>query len=176
MVFHVSNYMRETNVWMIRKMRWIFWSIALSVPIYRNTYWDYLGRRTAWVEYLRPGTVNEKIERAESLRADWGFHPRYEAKYPFSIKTHKYANQTRKEALEDLPRLHTRSSMIYGQEKLVEPKHIRDGIMILKEHNRPPGVFDYNYPQYFFSTFPEEEYESYYTIGGESKRRLHSDE
>lgn len=48
MVFHVTNYMRETNVWMIRKMRWIFWSFGLSVPIYRNTYWDYLGRRAAW--------------------------------------------------------------------------------------------------------------------------------
>ena len=48
MVFHVTNYMRETNVWMIRKMRWIFWSLGLSVPIYRNTYWDYLGRRAAW--------------------------------------------------------------------------------------------------------------------------------
>ena len=87
MVFHISNYMRETNVWMIRKCRWIFWSLGLSVPIYRNTYWDYLGRRSAWREYYFGGTEAERIARAESLRADWGYHPRYEAKYPFSIKT-----------------------------------------------------------------------------------------
>ena len=39
MVFHITNYMRETNVWMIRKMRWIFWGAVGSIPIYRNTYW-----------------------------------------------------------------------------------------------------------------------------------------
>ena len=48
MVFHIANYMRETNVWMIRKMRWMFWGIVAAVPIYRNTYCDYLGRRSAW--------------------------------------------------------------------------------------------------------------------------------
>jgi hypothetical protein len=118
MVFHVSNYMRETNTWMIRKCRYIFWSIALSVPIYRNTYWDYLGRRAAWRDYFFGGTEHEKMVRAEGLRADWGFHPRYEAKYAFSIKTQKYANQSREESMQDLPRLHTKSSMVYGQEKL----------------------------------------------------------
>ena len=52
MVFHITNYMRETNVWMIRKGRWILWSLVLSTPIYRNTYWDYLGRRVAWRDSL----------------------------------------------------------------------------------------------------------------------------
>ena len=86
MVFHISNYMRETNVWMIRKCRWIFWSLGASVPIYRNTYWDFLGRRVAWKDYYA-GTEEEKKAQAEAKRADWGFHPRYEAKYDFSIKT-----------------------------------------------------------------------------------------
>ena len=122
MVFHVSNYMRETNVWMIRKCRWIFWSIGAAVPIYRNTYWDYLGRRSAWRDYLMGGTEAEKIAKAESLRADWGLHPRYEVKYPFSIKAHKYATQSREEALSDLPRVHRKSSMVYGQNKVAEPK------------------------------------------------------
>jgi hypothetical protein len=40
MVYHVTNYMRETNVWMIRKMRWILWSVFGFVPVYRMTYWD----------------------------------------------------------------------------------------------------------------------------------------
>ena len=40
MVYHVTNYMRETNVWMIRKMRWILWCTFGSVPAYRLLYWD----------------------------------------------------------------------------------------------------------------------------------------
>jgi len=114
MVFHISNYMRETNVWMIRKMRWIFWSIVWCVPIYRNTYWDYLGRRQAWKSHLYDGTPEQKIANAESLRADWGYKPRYLAKYDFSIKTAKYAGQSREESIRDIPRVHKKSSMHYG--------------------------------------------------------------
>lgn len=78
--------------------------------------------------------------------------------------------------MTDLPRVHTKSSMVYGQEKLEQPKRIRDAIMILTEHNRVPGTFNYNYPQFFYSTFPEVEYESYVTIGGKAQRRVHSKE
>jgi len=28
-------------------------------------------------------------------------------------------------------------------------------VMTLKEHNRTPGTFDYNYPQPFYSSYPE---------------------
>ena len=90
MVFHIANYMRETNVWMIRKMRWMFWGIVAAAPIYRNTYWDYLGRRSAWREYYFGGSVEQRIASAEASRGGWGYHPRYEAKYPFSLKTAKY--------------------------------------------------------------------------------------
>jgi hypothetical protein len=178
MVFHVSNYMRETNVWMIRKCRWIFWSLFFAVPIYRNTYWDYLGRRQAWYEYLKGESEAERIAKAESLRADWGYRPRYDAKYDFSIKTAKYAAQTREESLRDMPRLHVQAGRM-KQEKLVEPKQVRDFIMIVSEHNRQPGVFDYNYPQNFFSTHPEIEYDSFVTIGaekGKGMRRVHMNE
>ena len=48
--------MRETNTWMIRKCRWIFWGLFFTVPIYRNVYWDYLGRRAAWRDYWLGGT------------------------------------------------------------------------------------------------------------------------
>lgn len=47
MVYHITNYMRETNVWMIRKMRWLLWGLVGFIPVYRNVYWDYLGRRVA---------------------------------------------------------------------------------------------------------------------------------
>jgi hypothetical protein len=49
------------------------------------------------------------------------------------------------ESINDMPRLRTRSSR-YGTENLVEPKEVRDYIMILTEHNRAPGVFNYDYP------------------------------
>ena len=91
MVFHVSNYMRETNVWMIRKMRWIFWSVFGFIPIYRNVYWDYLGRRVAWKDSMNGKTEDERRAEAEAARADWGYRPRYEGKYDFSIKTRKQA-------------------------------------------------------------------------------------
>ena len=52
MVFHVTKYMRETNVWMIRKCRWILWGGVAATPFYRCTYWDYLGRRVAWRDHL----------------------------------------------------------------------------------------------------------------------------
>ena len=70
MVFHVTNYMRETNVWMIRKMRWILWGMCLSTPIYRNTYWDFLGRRVAWRDSLGFwGTEEEKKAITDDLFA-----------------------------------------------------------------------------------------------------------
>jgi hypothetical protein len=58
----------------------------------------------------------------------------------------------------------------------MEPKKVRDAIMILKEHNRIPGVFDYSVPQFFYSTFPEIEAESYVTIGSDRMRRVHTEE
>ena len=52
--------MRETNVWMIRKMRWIIWSLVGAIPFYRNTYWDYLSRRVVWKDKLSRKTEDEK--------------------------------------------------------------------------------------------------------------------
>ena len=100
MVFHVTNYMRETNVWLIRKMRWILWGVCPSTPIYRNTDWDFLGRRVAWRDSLGFwGTEAEKKEKAEKDSANWGYHPRYEPVYDFSIKSRKYSSQTDLEKL-----------------------------------------------------------------------------
>lgn len=60
MVFHVTNYMRETNVWMIRKMRWMLWGFVGFIPLYRTFYWDYHGRRVALKDWLYGGTEEEK--------------------------------------------------------------------------------------------------------------------
>ena len=45
--------------------------------------------------------------------------------------------------------------------------------MTVREHNREPGAFDYNYPQTFYSTFPEIDQETYITLGSDQSRRVH---
>ena len=95
MVFHITNYMRETNVWMIRKCRWLFWGGVMSTVIYRNTYWDYLGRRVAWKERLGwYGDDDEKMKFSKKWKADWGYVPRYVPAYDFSIKARKRVGET----------------------------------------------------------------------------------
>lgn len=46
-------------------------------------------------------------------------------------------------------------------------------IMVAREHNRQPGVFDYNYPQPFYSTFPDIEQETVIEIGSPYRRLVH---
>lgn len=174
MVFHVQNYMRETNVWMIRKMRWIFWCVFGFIPIYRNVYWDYLARRVAWKDSLSGKTEEEKQAEAVNDRADWGFHPRYEGVYDFSIKSRKQATQDHQEKMLDTPRLSMYDTRD-ARQGYMRHKDVEMLIMIAREHNRMPGAFNYNYPQTFYSTFPEIDQETYITIGSDAKRRVHSD-
>lgn len=175
MVFHVTNYMRETNVWMIRKMRWMLWGFVGFLPMYRNFYWDYLGRRVVFKDWLYGYTEEEKKNIAIDQRADWGYKPRYQPIYNFSIKQQKYDQQTIEERIDDTPRLavgHGRNA----REGLLESKEVRTIVAIASEHNRVPGSFDYNVPQTFYSLYPEIEQETFVTIGGTAKRRVHEDE
>lgn len=174
MVFHICNYMRETNVWMIRKCRWIFWSIGGFIPFYRNFYWDYLGRRQAWFDKFNTKSAEERHEDAGELRRNWGYNQRFEPKNDFSLKAQKYAAQTPEERVHDHPRLLTVSNKL-KMENMKSAKDVRTIVNIAKEHNRQPGAFDYNYPQNFYSTFPEIERETFVTIGSGARRRVHSD-
>lgn len=124
MVFHITNYMRETNVWMIRKMRWILWGGVLATPVFRVTYWDMLGRRQAWRSHWFGGSEEQQKARAESLVGDWGYHPRYEPVYAHSMKNRKYASQTPEETLNDHPRLSPTGNM-KSKRGLVPGKDIR---------------------------------------------------
>lgn len=171
MVFHICNYMRETNTWMIRKMRWIFWTCGLAVPVYRNVYWDYLARRVAWKDAWSGKTEDEKKADAEAERADWGYHPRFLGRLPFSIKTRAQAQQTHEEAMRDTPRirLHDTKDLQMGY---MRHSDVQSVIMIAREHNRNPGAFDYKFPQTFYSTFPDIDQETYVTLGSDQKRRV----
>ena len=171
-MFHICNYMRETNTWMIRKMRWILWCTFGFIPAYRNFYWDFLGRRVAWKDSMSGKTDADRQAEAVAARADWGYHPRYEGKLNFSIKTRKQAEQTEEEAMRDIPRvrLHDTKDKLAGYMKHSDVQTL---IMIAREHNRTPGTFDYSFPQTFYSTFPDIDQETYVTLGSHQKRRVH---
>ena len=118
------------------------------------------------------GTPAEKQAWAETQRGDWGFKPRYESKYDFSIKAQKQAQMSPAENIRDMPRLRTRSTK-ESKDGVMEPKAVRSIVQIASEHNRQPGVFNYDFPQTFYSTFPEIESESYVTLGSSASRRVH---
>ena len=173
MVFHITNYMRETNVWMIRKMRWILWGFVSAVPIYRNTYWDFLGRRVAWRDHLGFwGTEEEKKAEAEPLKAPWGYKPRYEPVYDFSLKARKYENQTDMERVMDAPRLNPAGNQ-HTRKQIMEPQDVKTFVQIAMEHNRVPGVFDYNYGQNFYSHHNDIDQEAYLVIGAKDSHYAH---
>jgi hypothetical protein len=97
--------------------------------MYRNFYWDFIGRRVAWKDYYSGLTEDDKREKAERERANWGYKPRYEPTYDFSIKKRKYDSQTREEKFNDHPRIvtgHTRDM----REGLMSPKEVRTIVSI----------------------------------------------
>ena len=162
--------MRETNAWWIRKVRWIAWIGALYIPISRNTHWDYHARRVAWGAKLQNKTEEEQREEAEAQKANWGYNPRYEPVYEHSLKKEKYARQTRLEAVLDTPRVKTNARTV-ERHGVTAPKDVRTLTMIAREHNRVPGMFDYNFPQEFYSTFPEIDADAYVTVGAPERSR-----
>eukprot|EP00352_Strombidinopsis_acuminata_P002713 CAMPEP_0176382270 /NCGR_PEP_ID=MMETSP0126-20121128/32555_1 /TAXON_ID=141414 ORGANISM="Strombidinopsis acuminatum, Strain SPMC142" /NCGR_SAMPLE_ID=MMETSP0126 /ASSEMBLY_ACC=CAM_ASM_000229 /LENGTH=141 /DNA_ID=CAMNT_0017746609 /DNA_START=121 /DNA_END=546 /DNA_ORIENTATION=- len=137
------------------------------------TYYEYLGRRQAYWSYYMGGTEDERREYAQTQKGNWGYHPRYEAKYDFSLKTRKYDLQTPEEKLSDMPRMMTKEGK-QRQQGMMRASDINTFTRIVKEHNRQPGVFDYNYPQQFYSLFPEIDRETYITIGNaKAQKRVH---
>ena len=169
MVYHITNYMRETNVWMIRKMRWILWSFCGYLCFYRNVYWDYHARRVAWKEYFNFSSEKEKAEEAKKKKGNWGYHPRYEPVYDFSIKARRYATQTKSEKVRDTPRLMATGNR-FERRGLMDTEKVHTFMYILREHNRIPGKFNYNYSQDFYSCYPEIDFDSYVTIGSNQRR------
>ena len=81
---------------------------------------------------------------------------------------------SREETLRDLPRLNVHGSSDKRSGLDLNSKEVRTIVAIAKEHNRQPGTFDYNYPQPFYSTFPEIEQEAYITIGSDAQKRVHN--
>ena len=79
---------------------------------------------------------------------------------------------TREETIRDTPRI--RLHELKGEEQgLMRHSDVQNFIMIMREHNRQPGAFDYSYPQTFYSTFPDIDQETYVTVGSDQTRRVH---
>ena len=171
MVFHITNYMRETNVWMIRKLRWVFWSFCLSIPVYRNFYWDFHSRRVAWISYFDRRTEKQKAADAKDKKGNWGYKPRYEPTYDFSIKKKRYDLQTRSQRIRDTPRLITTADQ-HARHGVEKPEDIKTLSYILREHNRTPGSFDYSYSQDFYSHYQDIDYDAYVTLGSKQRKNV----
>ena len=169
MVYHITNYMRETNVWMIRKMRWMLWGFWLATPIYRNVYWDFHARRVAWKGFFDFRSEKQKAEDAKAKKGNWGYKPRYEPIYDFSIKTKKHATMTKREKINDTPRIYTSCSPS-RRKGLKDPMEVKTMTYVLREHNRTPGAFDYTYPQEFYSFMPEIDFDAYVVLGSKQRR------
>ena len=52
-------------------------------------------------------------------------------------------------------------------------RDVRTMVQIAMEHNRMPGVFDYNYDQNFYSHFPEIDQEAYLVMGARDSKYAH---
>lgn len=76
--------------------------------------------------------------------------------------------------MRDTPRI--RLHELKGEQQgYLKHSEVQEYIMILREHNRKPGAFDYEHAQTFYSTFPEIDQETYVTLGSDQKRRVHTD-
>ncbi len=81
--------------------------------------------------------------------------------------------QTDMERLRDTPRLQVTGDR-YAAEKKVDPSRVKTLFNIINEHNREPGVFDYNYGQNFYSHNADIDQEAYLVVGAGRSHYAHS--
>ena len=124
-----------------------------------------------WKAWADRRTEADKIEEAKQEKGNWGYRPRYEPTYVHSMKAKKYANQTKSERVRDTPRLST-SSQRDERVGFEKPEKVQSLLWFAREHNRTPGVFDYDFPQDFYSIHPEIDFDAYYVIGGDNHMKL----
>jgi hypothetical protein len=64
----------------------MLWGAVAYLPIYRNVYWDYHARRVVLKNRFDRRSEAEKIEDAGKKKGQWGYKPRFEPTYSFSLK------------------------------------------------------------------------------------------
>jgi hypothetical protein len=174
MVYFKTNWIKDSNQWVIRKIR--PWTILIFGGwfAFSFTYYEFLGKRVAFTnKYLDPRTPEEKQRDANKYRSRWGFKARYEPNLDISIKKEKYKNQDLKETFLDTPRLEiSKNQPLYKELGLEEPEKTREMFYALLEHSRRPGTFDYTIPQTQHAVFPDVEQEAYVTLNSKDSRKL----
>lgn len=173
MVYFKTNWIKDSNMWVIRKIR--PWAVGGGILFlyFHFTYYEYLGRRVYFFnKYIDHRTTEEKQADANKYRSRWGYKPRYEPNLEISIKKDKYKNQSLKETLLDTPRIkgnpdsESRYVMDYDIE---DPEKTREFSLAILEHSRVPGTFDYTIPQTQHSLFPDVEQEAYVNLNSSIK-------
>lgn len=175
MVYFKTNWIKDSNQWMIRKVRPWFLLVAVGGFVYHFTIHEMLARRVAFFnKYIDPRTPQEKQNDSNLYRSRFGYKPRYEPSLPISIKKEKYANQSLKEMVEDTPRLESNvERKNYGvfdkYHNLESPEITRKFALALLEHARAPGTFDYTIPVTYHAVFPDVEQEAYVTLNSKER-------
>ena len=175
MVYFKTNWIQDSNRWVIRKVRpWVYLSLG-GFFIFHFTYYQYLGRRVVFFKkYLDWRTPEELQKDADNQRSRFGYKPRYEPTLEISIKKQKYQKENLIDTIKDTPRINSKANNPkigsyedhYGIE---DPEKTRKFCLVLLEHARTPGTFDYTIPQTQYSLFPDVEQEAYFTFGSNNK-------
>lgn len=173
MVYFKTNWIKDCNQWVIRKVRPLVFIPGIAYFLYNFTIHEYLGRRVVLWRKLDPRTEEELQKDAEKYRSRWGYYPRYEPSLDRSIKKRKYELQSLEETINDTPRLNAHKTAYhtptyrddFGIEK---PEKTRELFYAILEHSRRPGTFDYTQPQTQFSLFPDIETQAYVTLNSEN--------
>lgn len=176
MVYFKTNWIQDSNRWVIRKVRpWVFLAFGGAL-FFTFTYYEYLGRRVVFIrKYIDSRTDQEKQHAADNLRSRFGYKPRYEPSLEISIKKEKYSKQNLVETFNDTPRLKADQEYYkplpsYKRFYDIEsPEKSREMYFALLEHARKPGSFDYTIPVTQHSLFPDVEQEAYVTLGSKEK-------
>jgi hypothetical protein len=179
MVYFKTNWIKDSNQWVIRKIRPWAYGGGILFFAYHFTQIEYLGRRVVlFKNYFDPRSEKEKLKAAEEKRSRWGYQPRFEPTLERSIKKRKYDQQTLEEMVNDTPRIDSQSEYFHLRSTYVDDynitdtKDVKELFYALLEHAREPGAFDYTQPQTHHAVFPDVETQAYVTLNSNQHRKL----
>ena len=177
MVYFKTNFIKDSNTWVIRKVRPFVYGLFGFGAFYYFLMYEYLGRKVVLLRKLDPRTEDELQNAAIKKRTRWGYQPRFEPSLERSIKKRKYSAQNLEETINDTPRIESAkhyyrrpANYVYDY-NMIESKKINDIYLAILDHSREPGTFDYTKPQTYTAVFPDVESQAYVTLNSENHHR-----
>lgn len=177
MVYFKTNFIKDSNVWVIRKVRPFVWGGFFVGFWYYFMMYEYVGRKVVLLRKLDPRSQKDIENDAIKKRSRWGYQPRFEPSLERSIKKRKYDNQTLEETVNDTPRIESntdfyrRPTNYIKDFDMIESKKISDFYFAMLDHSRVPGAFDYTQPQTYHAVFPDVQSQAYVTLNSEKDHR-----